>query len=124
MEAGNESVGFSQCVLPASHMDGPCSVLGGSHVEREGNSPAGHIPACKKYCLQSCLGLMECWQEKGFIPEKVGLSLRACIPTWKLCVELQGSLSASHCAEAELPKSRPLGVVGVQNAVGQVMTLL
>lgn len=62
------SLGFSQCMLPASHTDGPCNVLGGSDVEVGGNSPAEHIPACKespackKYCLQSCLGLVQCWQ--------------------------------------------------------------
>lgn len=39
-------------------------------------------------------------------------------------VELQGSLSASHCAQAEVPKSRPLGMMGVESAVGQVMALL
>lgn len=55
MEAGNESLGFSQCVLPASHTDGPCSVLGGSRVERGRNSPAGHILACKEPCLQQVL---------------------------------------------------------------------
>lgn len=54
MEAGNESLGFSQCVLPASHTDGPCSVLGGSHVER-GEQHAGHAPACKEPCLQEVL---------------------------------------------------------------------
>lgn len=55
MEAGNESLGFSQCVLPPSHTHGPCSVLGGSHVERGGNSPAGHIPTYKEPYLQEVL---------------------------------------------------------------------
>lgn len=93
------SLGFSQFVLPASDRDGSCSVLSGSHVEREGNSPARHIPACEEPCLQSCPELVECWQEKGSIPEKVGLSLRTCIPTWKFAVV---------CRAAVLPVSFPL----------------
>lgn len=115
----------SACCLPLTRM-GP-AVCWVAAVWREGGtallgtSLPAKSPACNKYCLQSCLGLVRCWQEKGSIPEEMGSSLRACIPTWNSAfgAELQGSLSASHHARAELPKSRPLGMMGVENAVGR-----
>lgn len=79
----------SACCLPLTWMDP--AVCWVAAMWREGNSMLGmplpaKSPACKKYCLQSCLGLLECWQEKGFIPGEVRLSLRACIPTWRSAV--------------------------------------
>lgn len=72
-----------------------------------GISPPTKSPACKKYCLQSCLGLVECWQEKGSIPEEVGSSLTACIPTWRSAVVCRAAGLPCNHAQAKHPKSRP-----------------
>lgn len=74
----------SVCCLPLTRM-GP-AVCWVAAMWREGEQLCWAHPACKKYCLQSCLGLVECWQEKGSISEEVGLNLRSFIPKWRSAV--------------------------------------
>lgn len=115
----------SACCLPLTHM-GP-AVCWVAATWREGGTALLAIsqrtksPTCKKYCLQSCLGLVECWQEEGSIPEEVRLSLRACIPTWRSAVVCRAAGLLCHRAQGKLAKSRSLRMMGVENAVGQVI---
>lgn len=106
-------MGPAMCWVAAMWREGETALLGISWPAKS--------PACKKYCLQSCLGLVECWQEKRSIPEEVGLSLRACIPTCRSAVVCRAAGLPCHRAQAKLPKSRPLWMIGVENAVGQVV---